>query len=133
MEALIWLERFPGVGRKVSASVLNFSTLRRPAFVIDTHILRCLRRFGVISAKADTMTAYDSVMSATSGWSADDLVHLHIVLKRLGQTICRWDRGECRICPLKGHCALATGPSLARRDNAMPSGSRYGAALAQKR
>lgn len=38
--ALAWLERLPGVGRKVSASTLNFSTLRMPALVLDSHVLR---------------------------------------------------------------------------------------------
>jgi endonuclease-3 len=52
-DALAWLERLPGVGRKVAASALNFSSLAIPAFVADTHVLPVLGRFGVIDAKAD--------------------------------------------------------------------------------
>ncbi|WP_337187486.1 hypothetical protein [Phenylobacterium sp.] len=43
-----WLERLPGVGRKVAASTLNFSTLQRPAFVIDSHVQRVLQRLGFV-------------------------------------------------------------------------------------
>lgn len=105
--ALDWLERLPGVGRKVSASTLNFSTLRMPAFVVDTHILRILRRFGFVRGKADTRTAYDWTMAAVPGWSAADLAELHVLMKRLGQTICHADRAECRNCPIRQRCRAA--------------------------
>lgn len=106
--SLAWLERLPGVGRKVSASTLNFSSLNMPAFVIDSHVLRILRRFGFARSKADTRTAYDAVMSVSSGWSADDLAELHMLMKRLGQTICRADRAGCRDCPLRERCRAAS-------------------------
>lgn len=37
-EALAWLERLPGVGRKVAASTLNASTLDRPVMIVDGHV-----------------------------------------------------------------------------------------------
>ena len=106
-EALAWLERLPGVGRKVSASTLNFSTLDMPAFVVDTHVLRVLRRYGFVRSTADTRTAYDAVMAATSRWSAAELAELHILMKRLGQTICRHDRARCPDCPIRRRCKAA--------------------------
>ena len=33
--ALVWLEQIRGVGRKIAAATLNFSTLRKRAFVVD--------------------------------------------------------------------------------------------------
>ena len=115
--ALEWLERLPGVGRKVSASTLNFSTLRMPAFVVDTHIVRILRRFGLVRSKADTRTAYDVTMAMIYEWSAADLAELHILMKRLGQTICRADRTCCRDCPIGRRCrasaARSRGPAAA--------------------
>lgn len=105
--ALAWLERLPGVGRKVSASTLNFSTLRMPAFVVDTHVLRVLRRFGFVRSTADTRTAYDLTMEISPGWSAADLAELHVLMKRLGQTICRADRADCRNCPVSRRCKAA--------------------------
>lgn len=102
--ALAWLERLPGVGRKVSASTLNFSTLQMPALVVDTHISRIVRRFGFVPSKADTPTAYGTMMETLGDWSAADLAELHILLKRLGQTLCRADRASCRRCPIRQRC-----------------------------
>ena len=106
--ALEWLERLPGVGRKVSASTLNFSTLRMPAFVIDTHVLRILRRFGFVRGRADTRTAYDGVMAMANDWSAADLAEFHIMMKRLGQEICRADCACCRECPISQRCRASS-------------------------
>lgn len=102
--ALAWLERLPGVGRKISASTLNFSTLRMPAFVVDTHVLRILCRFGFVRGKADTRTAYDLTMEISPGWSAADLAELHVLMKRLGQTVCHADCADCRNCPISRRC-----------------------------
>lgn len=121
-EALAWLERLPGVGRKVSASTLNFSTLDMPAFVVDSHILRVLSRYGFVRRKAGTRTAYDAAMAASPRWSAAELAELHILMKRLGQTICRLNRARCPDCPIRQRCktAAASGrrPVRAGRRNA---------------
>lgn len=106
-EALAWLERLPGVGRKVSASTLNFSTLDMPAFVVDTHVLRVLGRYGFVQNTADTRTAYDVVMAASLRWSPAELAELHILMKRLGQTICRHSRARCPDCPIRRRCKAA--------------------------
>ena len=103
-DALRWLERLPGVGRKVAASTLNFSTLRRPAFVIDTHILRVLRRYGLVGPHADARAAYDAVMNATPDWRARDFAEAHVLLKHLGRTVCRHESGACARCPLRPDC-----------------------------
>ena len=114
-DALAWLERLPGVGRKVAASVLNFSTLNRRAFVIDTHVLRILRRLGLVGPSATTPAAYDSVMGALADWSAAELIELHIQMKRLGQRICRPKQPHCDICPIAGNCGMATTRARAER------------------
>lgn len=106
--ALAWLERLPGVGRKVSASTLNFSDLALPAFVVDTHVLRVLQRFGFVGRKAGIKAAYGAVMAAAAAWEADDFAELHLLLKHLGQTICRADRAGCRQCPISRRCQSAS-------------------------
>lgn len=106
-DALAWLECLPGVGRKVAASVLNFSTLNRRAFVIDTHVLRILRRLGLVGPSATTPAAYGSVMGALADWSAGELTELHVQMKRLGQRVCRPQRPNCEICPLTSSCEAA--------------------------
>jgi len=108
-EALAWLERLPGVGRKVSASTLNFSTLNMPAFVVDSHILRVLGRYGFVRNTAGTQTAYDAAMAITPGWSAAELAELHLLMKRLGQTACRHGRARCADCPIRLRCKAAAG------------------------
>lgn len=106
-DALAWLERLPGVGRKMSASTLNASTLRRPVFIVDTHILRVLQRLGFVGRAADIRAASEVVTAAMPDWSGDDFLIFHIVTKRLGQAICRWDEPDCGRCPLAGDCPTA--------------------------
>lgn len=106
--ALAWLERLPGVGRKGSAATLNFSTLRMRALVIDTHHLRVLRRLGLIRPQADTKEAYRRMMPLLpADWTADDLDVHHCLIKRLGREICRYQRADCEVCPLRTSCAGA--------------------------
>lgn len=113
-EALAWLEQLDGVGRKIAASVLNFSTLRRPVFVVDAHVLRVLVRLGHVGRNANTYDAYDFVMNQTADWTAEDYTELHVLLKMLGQKVCREDRPLCHACPLAHHCARVDAPTASR-------------------
>lgn len=113
-EALAWLEQLEGVGRKIAASVLNFSTLRRPTFVVDAHVLRVLCRLGHVDRNANTFDAYDFVMDATQDWTAQNYTEFHVLLKMLGQKTCREDRPLCRACPMAHHCARIDVPVDAR-------------------
>lgn len=104
-DALSWLERMAGVGRKVAAATLNFSTLERPALVIDTHHLRVLRRVGLVDQRADYRAAYDRILPLLPAeWTASDLDDHHHSMKTLGQTYCRHDRPKCGECPLQDLC-----------------------------
>lgn len=114
-EALGWLERLPGVGRKVAASTLNASTLARPVLIVDSHVLRVLSRLGLVAANAEARLASEIVTSAMPGWSADDFLRFHIALKRLGQTICRFDTPACAACPLAADCPANERPWLTPR------------------
>ena len=107
--AIAWLRHLEGVGPKIAAAVLNFSSLRMSAFVVDTHVLRVLRRFGVVSPLANSERAYQVVMAATEGWSPEKLEELHIVLKRLGQTYCQHNSVRCHECPLGWRCKRPEG------------------------
>ena len=107
-QALSWLERLPGVGRKTSAVTLNFSTLRMPALVIDTHHLRVLRRLRLIGRRATTVDAYDHVMShLPSDWEAADYDDHHQLMKQAGQSFCRHAEPNCAACPLRRLCPSA--------------------------
>lgn len=111
VEALAWLERLPGVGRKVSASTLNFSALTMPALVVDLHVLRVLARYGFVCGTAGISDAYEAAMAASPRWSAAELAELHILMKRLGQTVCQFRRARCSDCPIRQRCRAAAAPA----------------------
>jgi endonuclease-3 len=103
-EALAWLERLPGVGRKVAAATLNGSTLDRPVLIVDSHVLRVLQRLGFVRRHADARTASEAVTAAMPEWQGSDFLDFHIATKRLGQTLCRFDAAACAACPLAAEC-----------------------------
>jgi len=105
--ALGWLERLPGVGRKVAASTLNASLLARPVLIVDTHVLRVLRRLRFVDARAEARDASEAVTAAMPGWDADDFLRFHVMTKRLGQIICHEIEPDCAHCPLSGECPSA--------------------------
>ena len=105
-DAMAWLERLPGVGRKIAAGVMNASTLDRRAIVLDSHHLRILRRMGMVPAKADTNRAFAAIMPAMpDDWSAADYDEHHLLMKKLGQTWCRPSAPDCPDCPAQAFCA----------------------------
>jgi len=105
--ALSWLERLPGVGRKVAASTLNASSLARPVFIVDTHVLRVLRRLRFMDKSATIRAASEAVTAARPGWDADDFLGFHVVAKRLGQIACHETAPACATCLLAADCPSA--------------------------
>ncbi len=101
---LDWLQTLPGVGPKVAAATVNFSTLGQAAFVMDTHILRVFGRLGIVPAGKSPQGAYDLVMSALQAWTAPQLCELHVLVKHLGRLCCHAGFTECGECPLGGLC-----------------------------
>ena len=103
--AMRWLVALPGVGPKIAASVLNFSTLRKRELVVDTHLLRVGERLGLLPARPDYETGHDGFMRLIpEGWTADDLYELHRMIKVLGQTVCAAQAPACGRCPLQELC-----------------------------
>jgi endonuclease-3 len=105
-EAMYWLRGLPGVGCKNAAATLNFSTMNRRAMVVDSHVHRVCRRLGLVGRAGDPDQAYEALMAAApQAWAAEDLFELHWLLKRLGQSVCRFEAPKCDACPLKSVCA----------------------------
>ncbi len=103
-DALAWLERLPGVGRKVAAATLNGSTLDRPVLIVDGHVLRVLQRTGFVRRSAEGRAASEAVTAAMPEWQGGDFLAFHIGTKKLGQTLCRFDATDCTRCPLRSDC-----------------------------
>ena len=104
-QAMHWLQGLPGVGCKAAAAVLNFSTLRKRALVVDSHVHRVARRLGLIGRSADPTQAYHALMDAALGeWDAETLYELHWLIKGLGQSVCTFDAPRCGLCPLRDAC-----------------------------
>jgi endonuclease-3 len=104
-DALAWLCRLPGVGDRIAGTTLNFSTLRRPAMVVDAHVWRVARRIGLAPRPADPEGVRRTITEAAPGeWTGEDFFDLHWLLKRLGQTLCGETRARCGACPIASLC-----------------------------
>ena len=114
-EAMGWLERLPGVGRKIAAGVMNASTLDRRAIVLDSHHTRIFRCMRLVPAKADTARAFDAIMPVMPPeWSAAEFDEHHLLMKKLGQTWCRPATPHCPDCPALALCETGTARTAAR-------------------
>ncbi|MCI5046650.1 MAG: hypothetical protein MRY59_04035 [Aquisalinus sp.] len=106
--ALSWLGNIRGVGRKVAAAVLNFSTLERPALALDSHHLRVMSRLGIISPRYNAEKAYDLIMPLLpTEWTARVVEEHHVKIKILGQQVCHFSHAICHQCPLRDICPSA--------------------------
>jgi endonuclease-3 len=111
-EARQWLLRFKGVGPKTAAIVLLFS-LGKPAFPVDTHILRVSGRLGLRPARMTAEAAHDHLAAA---FPPETYVAAHLNLIRLGREVCRARRPRCEGCVLNRICPYPrSDPSPPRR------------------
>jgi endonuclease-3 len=100
-----WLEKIPGVGAKTSAAVLNFSTLRIPALVVDSHHLRVARRLGLVPEEAGLAKAQKILEGQLpKDWDAQTVYDNHEALMYHGQKCCFPRKPNCGTCPVAQHC-----------------------------
>ena len=100
-----YLLSFRGVGEKTAACVLLFAC-RHPAFPVDTHVQRIIRRLGWVGSTADSRAMHDlleRLVPQARHYSG------HINLIRLGRRICRPAKPACPVCPLSRDCRFARG------------------------
>jgi endonuclease-3 len=106
--ALQWLDSLYGVGAKIAATVLNFSTLRKAVLPVDTHLLRVGQRLGLVRLGGDYAAGhagYARILPAE--WDGDTVYELHWLIKMLGQRVCRPTAPACGQCPLRELCPAA--------------------------
>ncbi len=100
-EAWHYLRTLPGVGPKTAACVLMFH-LDRPAFPIDTHVLRTSRRLGLIGPNVSADAAHTLFAKVTP---PEWVYPLHVDLIRHGRQVCHAQRPTCTVCTLYSVCA----------------------------
>jgi endonuclease III len=99
-DALAYLQRFSGVGPKTAACVLLFS-LGRPAFPVDTHVLRVTKRLGLIGSRVSAEMAQDILTRLIP----EEWRHtMHVDLIRHGRQTCYAQRPACARCSLRPEC-----------------------------
>jgi endonuclease III len=99
-DAIEFLERLPGVGRKTAACVLLFA-FDRPEMPVDTHVYRGASRLGLIRPGASFEEAHDTLLALTD---PEDVFELHVNLIRHGRRICTARNPRCTECPLLRLC-----------------------------
>ncbi|RPD46993.1 Fe-S cluster assembly protein HesB [Hymenobacter sediminis] len=104
-EARAWLEELPGVGRKTSAAVLLFSTLRLPAMPVDSHHHRVAQRLGLIGPKVGEAAAHALLEALLPvGWDAQQVYDHHEALMFHGQKCCYFHTPACGRCVVLSRC-----------------------------
>lgn len=104
-EARAWLEEIPGIGAKTSAAILNFSRLRMPALVVDTHHLRVTQRIGLIPRKASLEKGARILASyLPADWDGQQVYDDHQGFMRHGQRVCHWKFPRCQECIVRQYC-----------------------------
>ncbi len=99
-EARAWLLRFKGVGPKTAAIMLQFA-LDKPAFPVDTHILRVTGRLGLRPTRMNAERSHEHMAQLVP---TEDYGVTHLNLIRLGREICHPRNPECTRCPLQDLC-----------------------------
>ncbi len=99
-EAVEWLTRIKGVGRKTAAIILLFA-FGRPTFPVDTHVHRITGRLGLIGPKVTADKAHDILQNIGE---PETFYPFHLNLIRHGREICRAQSPICEKCPLQNEC-----------------------------
>ena len=108
-EARQFLTALPGVGPKTAACVLLFSSLRKPALPVDTHVHRVARRLGLVPDKASAEKAADLLEELLP----EELYYpFHLSLIRHGRSLCKAGKPRCEECPLAQDCDYAAANPL---------------------
>lgn len=93
------LQKYKGVGAKSINCILLFS-LGLPAFPVDTHVHRILRRLGIVATKDLSKANRDS-----QEFVPDEIAYpLHMNMIRYGREVCHAQRPKCWDCRIEDLC-----------------------------
>lgn len=110
VEARSYLENLPGIGPKTAACVLAFE-LGKPAFPVDTHVARIVRRLGWFTEK-QSPAEIQEVLETAVPKERQGGGHLNFILH--GRNTCHSRKPACHRCVLSDLCPSATGKGLSR-------------------
>jgi endonuclease-3 len=96
-----------GIGEK-TADMILVALFSAKYFIVDSNILRVLKRLNIISGDADI---YKARRELEPYIRPEHRIFLHTSLVSLGQRICKAKRPLCCKCPLNEVCPHATGGS----------------------
>ncbi len=103
-----YLKKFHGVGPKTIACVLMFFLLK-PAFAVDTHVLRVTKRLGWLRPRASAEEAHRVFKALVPD---ECKLNLHVNLIAHGRAVCRAEGNggpRCGQCLLRARCAFGKG------------------------
>ncbi|MCX5997676.1 MAG: endonuclease III [Chloroflexi bacterium] len=95
-----WLLQLPGVGMKTASCVLLFA-LGMPAFPVDTHVYRVVKRLGLIRNRLSADAAHLEMETLTA---PGDIYRCHVLLIEHGRKTCKAQRPLCPVCCLAAIC-----------------------------
>ncbi len=100
-EATEYLLSLPGVGPKTAACTLLFG-FDVPVFPVDTHILRIVKRLGIIPP---AMSAEKAQATLNEMIPPDRMLGLHVGLIEHGRKVCKKRKPQCEHCAISRWCA----------------------------
>lgn len=101
-EAVEYLCRFKGVGRKTAACVLLFH-LGKPVLPVDTHIHRVSKRLGLIGPATTADQAHDKLQLLCP---SEMVYAFHVLMITHGRRCCRARDPLCKQCCLNDLCPV---------------------------
>ena len=89
------LEKLPGVGHK-TASVVMCQVFKKPAFPVDTHIFRLIKRWGISKGKSIQKIEKDS----KKAFPKELWIKLHLQIIYFGRKYCPARSHDINNCPI---------------------------------
>ncbi|MCL1940481.1 MAG: endonuclease III [Synergistaceae bacterium] len=99
-----YLSSLPGIGPKTIACVMLFD-LGLPSFPVDTHISRICKRLGFVpESTKKNVTPEEISVFMERNVPESRYLGSHVNIIEHGRSICKAQRPNCEICPVKDDC-----------------------------
>ncbi|MDR2018474.1 MAG: endonuclease III [Syntrophobacterales bacterium] len=103
-EDVVALATIKGIGRK-SANLIAGIAFRKPAVIVDTHVIRVSNRVGLTSNKNPEKIEKDLKQKVTEG----DWLKFSLLVTLHGRYICLARKPECERCLIRDYCDYLLG------------------------